>query len=105
MEEREIIVKNGSFGTLLSGFLIGGLIGATVALLAAPQSGAETRAMIGDKASEWRDRAVDMASDTRDRAGKMVSSARDQAVGVLNRSKDRANDIAQEGADTISQGS
>lgn len=31
-------------------FLIGGVVGAVAALLAAPRSGAETRAMVADKA-------------------------------------------------------
>jgi gas vesicle protein len=102
MENREIIVKRGSFGSLLSGFLIGGMIGAAVALLAAPQSGSETRAVIGDKASELKDRAVDVASDTRDRAAKVIATARDQATGAINKTKDRASDIAQRGSEIAS---
>ncbi len=104
MENREIIVKRGSFGSLLSGFLIGGLIGATVALMTAPQSGAETRAMIGDRANEMRDRAVNMANDTRDRATKAIASARDQATDVINKTRDRASDIAQRGANAVNPG-
>ena len=34
-------------------FLIGGVVGAVAALLAAPRSGAETRAMVADKAGEF----------------------------------------------------
>jgi gas vesicle protein len=104
MENREIIIKRGSFGSMLSGFLIGGMIGAAVALLAAPQSGADTRAMIGDKANEIRGRAADVASDTRDRATKVIASARDQANDVLNKTKDRANDVAQRGMNAVNQG-
>ena len=101
MQNREIIIKRGSFGSLLSGFIIGGLIGAGVALLAAPQSGAETRAVIGDKASELKDKAVQTASDTRDRAGKMISSARDQASDAINRTKDRASNVMNRGSDMV----
>ncbi len=96
MQNREIIIKRGSFGSLLSGFIIGGLIGAGVALLSAPQSGAETRAMLGDEASQMRDTAMQAASDTRDRAGKMISNARDQATDVINKTKDRASNIASQ---------
>jgi gas vesicle protein len=104
MENREIIVKRGSFGSMLSGFLIGGMIGAAVALLAAPQSGVETRAMIGDRANELRGRAVDVASDTRDRATKVIASARNQATDVISKTKDRATDVAQRGINAVNQG-
>ena len=45
------------FGAFLVGFLVGGLTGAVVALLMAPQSGEETRAIIKDKSIEIRDKA------------------------------------------------
>ena len=51
------------FGALFSGFLIGGLVGAAVALLLAPQSGEETRGQIRDKSIELRDQAEVMAKD------------------------------------------
>ena len=38
--------NDSDFGAFISGFLIGGLVGAAVALLMAPQSGEETRTMI-----------------------------------------------------------
>jgi gas vesicle protein len=41
-----------SAGFFLAGAVIGGAIGATVALLFAPQSGEETRKMIKEKAGE-----------------------------------------------------
>ena len=52
-------------------FLIGGVVGAVAALLAAPRSGAETRAMVADKAGEfagnaqqWGDSAAAGPDDT-----------------------------------------
>lgn len=56
--------NGGDLGSFLAGFVIGGLIGAGVALLTAPQSGEETRAMIGEKGIELRDRAEELASQT-----------------------------------------
>lgn len=45
------------FGAFLVGFIVGGLTGAVVSLLFAPQSGEETRALIKDKSIELRDKA------------------------------------------------
>jgi gas vesicle protein len=60
--------NSGDLGSFLAGFVIGGLIGAGVALLMAPQSGEETRALISDKSIELRDRAAETASDVQTRA-------------------------------------
>ena len=51
------------YGAFFSGFLIGGLVGAAVALLLAPQSGEETREIIRDRSIELRDQAEVMAKD------------------------------------------
>ena len=47
-----------------AGLVIGGLVGATLALLLAPQSGEETRTMIKDKAIELRDSATETVEKT-----------------------------------------
>ena len=60
--------NSGDLGSFLAGFVIGGLIGAGVALLMAPQSGEETRALISDKSIELRDRAAESAQDMQSRA-------------------------------------
>ena len=75
--------NSGDLGSFLAGFVIGGLIGAGVALLMAPASGEETRAMIGEKSIELRDRAYETASDVQTRAGDLASQtaqAYDQQV-------------------------
>jgi gas vesicle protein len=75
--------NSGDLGSFLAGFVIGGLIGAGVALLMAPQSGEETRALIADKSIELRDRAAETAGDVQTRAGDFASQtaeAYDQQV-------------------------
>ena len=75
--------NSGDLGSFLAGFVIGGLIGAGVALLMAPQSGEETRALIADKSIELRDRAAETAEDVQARAGDIASQtaeAYDQQV-------------------------
>jgi len=44
-------------GTFFVGFIVGGLTGAIVTLLFAPQSGEETRTLIKDKSIELLDKA------------------------------------------------
>jgi len=65
--------NSGDLGSFLAGFVIGGLIGAAVALLTAPQSGEQTRQLIADKSIELRDRAAETASDYQAKAGEFAS--------------------------------
>jgi gas vesicle protein len=71
--------NNGDLGSFLAGFLIGGLIGAATALLMAPQSGEETRAMIREKSIELRDQAMETADEARHRAEATAAEARARA--------------------------
>lgn len=74
--------NNGDLGSFLAGFVIGGLIGAGVALLMAPQSGEETRTLIKDKSIELRDRAYETADDARTKAEQLAQQARDRAAEI-----------------------
>ena len=77
------------FGAFLVGFLIGGLSGAVVALLFAPQSGEETRAMIKDKSIELRDRAQQTAEEALARAEAAAAEARARADELARQLKER----------------
>ncbi len=44
-------------------FIIGGVVGAVAALLAAPRTGVETRAMVADKANQFMGDAQQWGSD------------------------------------------
>ena len=57
-----------NFGAFLVGFLVGGLTGAVVALLYAPNSGEETRAVIKDKAIELKDKTTETLGDAYQKA-------------------------------------
>ncbi len=74
--------NNGDLGSFLAGFVIGGLIGAGVALLMAPQSGEETRGIIKDKSIELRDRAYETADEARAKADQLAQQARDRAAEI-----------------------
>ena len=51
------------------GLILGALVGAAVALLCAPQTGADTRKLVKEKASEIRDKAVDAICQLKESPG------------------------------------
>ena len=76
------------FGAFLVGFVVGGLAGAVVALLFAPQTGEETRALIKDKSIELRDKAQqtteELTHEARVRAEQIASEVRDRSKGAMD---------------------
>jgi gas vesicle protein len=79
------------FGAFLVGFLVGGLSGAVVALLFAPQSGEETRALIKDKSIELRDRAQQSAEEALARAESAAAEARARADELARQLKEQGS--------------
>ncbi len=84
------------FGSFLVGFIVGGLTGAVVSLLFAPQSGEETRALIRDKSIELRDMAADSAEEALARAEAAAAEARARADELAKIARQRAEDLAAE---------
>jgi gas vesicle protein len=84
------------FGAFLVGFVVGGLTGAVVALLFAPQSGEETRALIKDKSIELRDKAQVSAEEALARAEQLASDARLRAEELTKEARTRATELANE---------
>jgi gas vesicle protein len=78
----------------LAYFLVGGGIGAVVALLFAPRSGRETREMITQRANESRDRVLsasrnvsDKVSTYIDKGKEAVSSQKEQLSAAIEAGK------------------
>src|SRR5512147_1465484 len=84
------------FGAFLVGFVVGGLTGAVVALLFAPQSGEETRALIKDKSIELRDKAQMTAEEAYARAEAAAKEARARAEELAHEARVRAEQLAAE---------
>jgi gas vesicle protein len=84
------------FGAFLVGFIVGGLTGAVVSLLFAPQSGEETRAMIRDKSIELRDLAQGSAEEALARAEAAANEARVRAEELGRQARMRADELARE---------
>lgn len=88
MSNRE---NNVMVGALL--LVAGGIIGAGVALLYAPQSGEKTRKDIGRYAKKARRRtreAVEAVEDFSDQVSEMAEAVGDRAAEILERGKDMA---------------
>lgn len=79
---------------VLTGIIVGGIIGATAMLFLAPRSGEEMRAEVRDKAADLRDRTTGTVKDT---VSQVVSKAGHLKGGV----KDRAKDMKHTGQDML----
>lgn len=88
--------SDSEIGAFLSGFVIGGLVGAAVALIMAPQSGEETRAQIRQRSIELRDQAYETAEETRKRAEEAAAQARARAEQLAAEARARAETLGQE---------
>ena len=84
------------FGAFLVGFIVGGLSGAVVALLFAPQSGEETRALIKDKSIELRDRAQITAEEAIARAEAAAAEARARADELARQLRERGQTMVED---------
>jgi gas vesicle protein len=59
-------MSNGSSGNFALGLILGVAIGAGIGMLYAPQSGAATRSMLKEKATELGERAEEFAEKVRE---------------------------------------
>ncbi len=64
--------ERGCAPVILLAFLLGGVVGAGLALLLAPLSGAETRKRIGDVAKGVKEKAEGAIEDIRDKVKGML---------------------------------
>ncbi|RPJ27514.1 MAG: YtxH domain-containing protein [Chloroflexi bacterium] len=99
---------------VLSGLLVGSVIGAATALLFAPRSGEETRAEIRDKAVELRDQATETVKDTVSQAKSRVSDVKDNVMDkveglkqrgkyTMNKQLDRVSHAAETGKEKVQE--
>jgi gas vesicle protein len=84
------------FAAFFMGFIFGGITGAVVALLFAPQSGEETRALIRDKSIELRDRAQQTAEEALARAEAAAAEARAQADDLARQLRERGQQVVED---------
>ena len=88
---------NSDFGAFLAGFVIGGLVGAAVALIMAPQSGEEMRTQLVARSTDLRETGAERWVDYRDRASSIVADARSQAAQTTAQVQEQARIVLDEG--------
>ncbi|MBG0786881.1 MAG: YtxH domain-containing protein [Anaerolineaceae bacterium] len=96
--------EKSDFGAFLIGFVVGGLTGAAVSLLFAPQSGEETRALIRDKAIEIRDQASETVEEARVQAEKAWEEAKHKTEEWSELAKEKAAELKDKGGKAIEEG-
>lgn len=93
----ELMSSENKGGAFLAGVVIGSLfgaaVGATVALLFAPQPGEETRAQIRQKGIELKERAAELTEDARKKAEELQEEGR----VTIETQKSRIGEAIEEG--------
>ena len=84
-----------SISTRLTYLLIGGGIGAILALLFAPKSGQELRGDIADATRKGIDRSREAAQQLGDRAGEYYEATRTRAGELYSQAAERVGEVAQ----------
>jgi len=65
-----------SSGSVLLSFLLGGVVGAGLALLFAPQSGRETRQKIKDMTDDVKDKTTEYVKQAKEKAASLVEDGK-----------------------------
>lgn len=66
-----------SAGSVLLSFLLGGMVGAGLALLLAPQSGAETRRKIRELTEDVKEKASDYVQQTKEKVTSTIGKGKE----------------------------
>jgi len=92
-----------SISNKLTYLLVGGGIGAILALLFAPKSGQELRGDIADATRKGIDRSREAAQQLGDRAGEYYEATRGRAAEIYSQAAERVTEVAQGARETASR--
>src|SRR5687767_7971537 len=92
-----------NISTRLTYLLIGGGIGAILALLFAPKSGEELRGDIADATRKGIDRSREAAQQLTDRAGEYYEASRERASELYSQAAEKVGDVAKTARETASR--
>jgi len=92
-----------SISARLTYLLIGGGIGAILALLFAPKSGQELRGDIAEATRKGIDRSREAAQQLGDRAGEYYETTRDRAAELYSTASEKVGEVARTARETASR--
>ncbi len=92
-----------NISTRLTYLLIGGGIGAVIALLFAPKSGQELRGDIADVTRKGIDKSRDAAQQLGDRAGEYYEQGRERASELYSQASERASGLYSQAAEKVGE--
>jgi gas vesicle protein len=92
-----------NISTRLTYLLIGGGIGAILALLFAPKSGQELRSDIADATRKGIDRSREAAQQLGDRAGEYYETTRERAAELYSQAAGRVGEVANTARETATR--
>jgi gas vesicle protein len=92
-----------SISTRLTYLLIGGGIGAVIALLFAPKSGQELRGDIADATRKGIDKSREAAQQLGDRAGEYYDATRERATELYSQASEKASDLYTQASSKVSE--
>lgn len=101
-------MSNSDYGTSrssfnLTAFLIGGLIGGTIALLYAPQSGRKTREFLMTEGGDAADRAIHAILDAQENVLTMIEDAQYRLRSMSQDTRDRLQRLQDIARSTIAE--
>ena len=94
---------NDNISTRLTYLLIGGGIGAVIALLFAPKSGQELRGDIADATRKGIDKSREAATQMGERAGEYYETTRERAGELYNQAATKASEVYTQASDKVGE--
>ncbi|MDQ0351286.1 gas vesicle protein [Alkalibacillus filiformis] len=109
-EEKQKTEENINSKDFMIGTLIGGIVGASVALIFAPKSGKELRQDINtgaqqvrERADEWKDVAYEKGTEFQERFYETKEQLQDKVNELKDQALNEGEDVAQDIADAIEE--
>jgi gas vesicle protein len=90
--------------TIAGAFLVGGLIGAAIALLYAPKAGRETRRDISKAAKKIKRDAVELVEDTIQSIDEFAGDVKDKATDIIERGVELSDTAKKEVVKSLEYG-
>ena len=94
---------NDNISTRLTYLLIGGGIGAVIALLFAPKSGQELRGDIADATRKGIDKSRETAQQIGERAGEYYETTRERAGELYNQAASKASEVYTQASEKVGE--